>query len=144
MKNFINEAIIDYPVEDIFKVFIKAAKRDFPRFNKENPIGCSVKKEAGSYSSKTGNIYVEISDFKLNELYEIKSTKKNIVYTSTYKFEKISDTKTKITLEEDQDAPGLMSNFNRFVQNLCFKKRIKRRFSYLIKGLENELSPSIN
>lgn len=38
-------ASLNYKVEEVFKVFIKAAKRDFKDFNKEDPIGCKIVKK---------------------------------------------------------------------------------------------------
>ncbi len=136
---FSNSAVINYPVEKVFNVFIRTAKKDFPKFNESNPIGCKVIKRVGAYSAQSANLEVEITDFKKNELYEIKSSSPSSVYTSRYSFEAISKESTKITLIEDDVSKGFIPWFNVLIQNLVFKGRVKKRFSYFIEGLLREI-----
>ncbi|MGL5646434.1 MAG: DUF3284 domain-containing protein [Clostridium sp.] len=136
---FVNSTIIDYPVEEVFKVFIRTAKRDFPKFNEKEPIGCYVTKTVGTYSAKTGTCRVEITDYKLNELYQITSVKDKMVYVSTYTFEKETDESTKITLEETEDTPGAFQWANIIIQKVCFKGTVKRRFGVFANALEKAI-----
>lgn len=136
---FSNSAVINYPVEKVFNVFIRTAKKDFPKFNESNPIGCKVIKRVGAYSAQSAKLEVEITDFKKNELYEIKSSSPSSVYTSRYSFEAISKESTKITLIEDDVSKGFIPWFNVLIQNLVFKGRVKKRFSYFIEGLLREI-----
>lgn len=77
---FINSTVVDYPVEEVFKVFIRTAKRDFPKFNEKDPIGSAVIKQVGTYSAKTGTLRIEITDYKLNEKYQITSVRDKMMY----------------------------------------------------------------
>lgn len=136
---FINSTVVDYPVEEVFKVFIRTAKRDFPKFNEKEPIGCYVTKKVGTYSAKSGTCRVEITDYKTNELYQITSVKDKMVYVSTYSFEKDGDERTKITLEETEDTPGAFQWVNTIIQKICFKGTVKRRFSVFADALEKAI-----
>lgn len=136
---FINSAVVNYPIEEVFKVFIRVAKRDFPKFNEKNPIGCSVTKKVGAYSAKSADVRVEITDFKKDEVYQITTVKDKLIYVSTYRFKKIDDENTQIDLEEVENTPGIFPGLNAMFQNLLFKKRIRKRFEYFVTGLENEI-----
>ena len=136
---FSNSVIINYPVEEVFKVFIRTAKRDFPKFNENNPIGCKVEKKVGAYSSKSAKMVVEIVDFKKNELYKIKSTNPNSVYISMYEFEPVDENSTKLTLSEEEVVEGWIPGFNSLLQNISFKSRVKRRFIAFVDALEKEI-----
>ncbi len=136
---FSNSAVINYPVEKVFNVFIRSAKKDFPKFNENNPIGCKVVKKVGSYSAQSANLEVEITGFVKNELYEIKSSSSNSVYTSKYSFHKVDENSTRITLVEDDVSKGFIPWFNVLIQNFVFKGRVKKRFSFFIEGLLREI-----
>lgn len=134
-----NEAILDYSVKDLFGIFIDVAKRDFPGFNEKTAIGTTVEKSVGAYSGKTGKMTIEITDFIKNEVYEITSRSgSGQVFLSRYEFEEIEEKKTKISLVEDEKSVGIFAVINSFVVKFLFKKRIKARFNYFIKGLEAE------
>lgn len=136
---FSNSAVINYPVEKVFNVFIRTAKKDFPKFNESNPVGCKVIKRVGTYSSQSANLEVEITDFKKNELYEIKSSSPSSIYTSRYSFESVNEDSTRLTLIEDDVTKGFVSWFNVLIQNLVFKGRVKKRFTFFIEGLIREI-----
>jgi len=136
---FSNSAVVKYPVEEVFSVFIKTAKRDFPKFNEINPIGTSVTKKVGAYSVNSANLKIEITDYKANELYQITSTGSKTIYHSTYKFEKIDENSTRISLIEEDESNGLVTWVNTIIQGLAFSGRVKRRFVYLIETLEREI-----
>lgn len=136
---FSNSAIIKYPVEKVFSLFIRQAKREFPKFNESNPIGCSVAKRVGAYSVQSATLKVEITDYKKNELYQITSTSPDRIYYSTYEFEIVDEKSTRITLIEEDKSTGFMVWFNVILQNILFKNRIKRRFKFFIEGLIREI-----
>lgn len=136
---FSNSAVINYPIEKVFNIFIRSAKKDFPKFNESNPIGCKVVKKVGSYSAQSAKLEVEITDYKKNELYEIKSSSPNSNYISRYSFESVDENSTRITLLEDEVSKGFVPWFNVIVQNLAFKGRVKRRFEVFIEGLSREV-----
>jgi hypothetical protein len=136
---FLNSAIVKYPVKEIFSVFIRIAKRDFPKFNESNPVGTSVTKKVGAYSIKSASLNVEITDYKENELYKITSTGSDTIYYSTYQFEKIDENSTRITLIEENESKGIITWINYLLQNLSFRGRVKRRFVYFMETLEREI-----
>ncbi|WP_297629616.1 DUF3284 domain-containing protein [uncultured Clostridium sp.] len=136
---FKNSTVIDYPVEEVFKVFIRTAKRDFPKFNEKNPIGCGVTKKVGAYSAKTATMRIEITDYKENELYQITSSTDKMVYVSTYTLEKIDESSTKLSSEEIQDTPGAFQFMNTIIQTVLFKRTVRRRFGVFIDSLEKEI-----
>ncbi|MCR6515097.1 DUF3284 domain-containing protein [Clostridium sp. LY3-2] len=136
---FINSVELDYPVDEVFKVIIRTAKRDFANFNPKDPIGTYTTKTAGNYGMKQAKVRVEITDYKLNELYQITTVRDKLMFVSTYRFEDLGDSKTRFTLEESDCTEGFFKAMNGMIQNFVFKKRIKNRFSYLVQGLENEI-----
>lgn len=136
---FRNSTVVDYPIEEVFKTFIRTAKRDFPKFNENNPIGSAVTKQVGTYSAKTGTLRIEITDYKLNELYQITSVKDKMMYISTYQFEKVDENSTQIILEETEETPGAFQLINTIIQRVCFKGTVKRRFGVFVNALEQEI-----
>ncbi|MGL4990446.1 MAG: DUF3284 domain-containing protein [Sarcina sp.] len=140
-NTFKNSAVVDYSNIEIFKVIKKMIRQDFPRFNEKNPIGTSVTKQIGSYSTKTAEAYVEITDYKENELYEITTvtSKGRITYVSKYILTPLEDGKTEFTLEQTQGGPGIFTTLNHMLQSFLYKGRIKKRFDYLLQGLDAEI-----
>lgn len=136
---FSNSVILNYPVEEVFKVFIRTAKRDFPKFNEQNPVGCKVKKKIGAYSVQSATVEIEITNYKVNKIYQIRTSSDKVVYLSTYEFGIIDDNTTRVTLIEDDQKEGVFAGLNAVIQNLAFKGRVKRRFMIFAEGLEREL-----
>lgn len=139
MATYKNQAIVDYPVNEVFRIFKKTAKRDFPKFNEKNPIGTMVERAAGAYSVRNGKVVVEITDYKANEIYEITSTHDNIFYKSRYEFYPIDENKTNIILIEENHSSGYFNSFNILVAGLFFKSRVRKRFDFLVKGLKEQI-----
>ncbi|MGL5634073.1 MAG: DUF3284 domain-containing protein [Sarcina sp.] len=140
-NSFINSAELNYPRKEIFKVFKKQIKQDFPKFNEKEAIGTSTKKKIGHYATKTAEAFIEITDYKEDEVYEITTTtsQKSITFYSRYTLEEIDANTTRLTLEESQAGYGFFVTINHAVQSIFFKKRIKQRFSFLIQSLESEI-----
>ena len=136
---FLNSAVIKYPVEDVFYIFVKTAKRDFPKFNENNPVGCKVQKNVGTYSTNSTQMTIEITKYEKNKVYEIMSSGNGVKYYSTYEFEEVDESSTKITLTEYHEEKGFINFFNSKLQNLLFKKRVKKRFAFFIEGLQREI-----
>lgn len=139
MLEFVNKTVVDYPVEDVFAIFIKTAKRDFPKLDIRKPIGTSVTREVGNYSKKKAEATVTITDFKENEIYAVKTVTDTNEYSSTYIFKKIDDNKCGITLTEEQTVAGLFGILNNIMHKFFYKKSIRMRFQYFIQGLNDEL-----
>ncbi|ERI94405.1 hypothetical protein HMPREF1982_01041 [Clostridiales bacterium oral taxon 876 str. F0540] len=139
MATYKNQAVVNYPINEVFRVFKKTAKRDFPKFNEKSPIGTRVERTAGAYSVRNGKVFVEITDYKPNEVYEITTTHDNILYKSRYEFYSIDENKTKIMLFEENHSSGYFNSFNVFVAGLFFKSRVRKRFDFLVKGLKEQV-----
>lgn len=141
LTNFINEVDLDYPRDEVFKIFKKQAKQDFPRFNEKEAIGTSTRKTIGAYSTKTAEAYVEISDYIPNEVYEVTiiTSKTNTMFKSRYELKEVNDNKTHLTLIQDQGAPGVFSSINTIIQKLLFKGRVNRKFDFFVEGLKREI-----
>lgn len=130
---------LDYPLEKVFKVFIKTAKKDFPKFNEKDPLGAKANKKIKSGSQRTVNIRVEVTAYEKDKLYQITSVRDKLMCISTYRFEKSKDNKTLFSLEENDNKTGVFSGINEFLQNILFRKRITNKFNHLVSGLEIEI-----
>lgn len=131
-------ASLNYKVEEVFKIFIKAAKRDFKDFDKNNPIGCKVVKKIYS-GSKPMECTVEITDYEENAKYEITTTYGDVSCKSKYVFTQKDDGHTLINFEEDQGSKGFFSASTLWLQRIMAKKQFKMRFNSLIEELNNQL-----
>lgn len=140
MAVYKNEVIISYPVEEIFRIFKKTAKRDFTKFNDKNPIGTSVTREVGVYGGKKTSMTVTITGYVTNELYEVTSVKNIITYKSRYEFERIDENTTKLKLiEENKSSGGVFEIINNFLALTFYRRKFKKRFQGLIMALEKEI-----
>lgn len=142
---FKNTATLNYSASDIFKLFNKMAKQDFPRFNQKEALGCSTKKNIGHYAGRQTEAYIEITDYKDQEVYEVTTitSKTKLTFVSRYSLEKIDENTTKLTCEETQSGTGFFDAINHTIQAIFFKKRIAKRFNMLIKSIEYSLDEMI-
>lgn len=141
LTSFINEIDLDYPKSEIFKLFKKQAKQDFPRFNEKEAIGTSTHKKIGAYATKTANAYLEISDYVPDEVYEVTviTTKTNTTFKSRYELTEINENKTHLKLTQEQGGPGMFQSINTIIQKLLFKGRINSKFDFLLENLKREI-----
>ncbi|WP_055069613.1 DUF3284 domain-containing protein [Clostridium massiliamazoniense] len=141
LTNFINEVDLDYPRDEVFKIFRKQAKQDFPRFNEKEAIGTSTRKKIGAYSTRTAQAYLEISDYIPNEVYEVTviTSKTNTTFKSRYELKDLENGGTHLTLIQDQGTPGVFTSINTIIQKLLFKGRVNKKFDYLVEGLKREI-----
>ncbi|WP_160692412.1 DUF3284 domain-containing protein [Clostridium sp. C2-6-12] len=145
MKAF---GIINYKLEDAFRIFIKNAKKDFSDFNEENPVGCKIKKSIQSAGSKPLDCTIEITDYIKNEKYQITTS---TVFTtgeskcvSTYIFKAQKDGTTKLVIDEDQGAEKFMSYATLWLQRFLAKRNFKAKVNNLVESLNNELKTYYN
>ena len=140
MKAF---GIINYELEDVFRVFMKNAKKDFSEFNEENPVGCKIKKTIQSVGPKPLDCTIEITDYIKNEKYQI--TTSTIFTTgeskcvSTYMFMAQKDGTTKLVIEEDQGAEKFMSYMTLWLQRFLAKRTFKDKVDNIVESINNEL-----
>lgn len=145
-SSFKNTAELKYSRKEIFKIFKKQAKQDFPRFNSKEAKGTSTTKNIGYYANRSTKAYIEITDYIEDEIYEVTTTtsKTNITYISRYTLEEIDENTTRLILEESQAGTGTFDTFNHIIQAIFFKGRIKKRFNFMIQALENEIQQMRN
>lgn len=144
MATYKNQTVLDYPAKEIFKVFKLTAKRDFPKFNENKPIGVSVERKVGAYSLKTETMLVKITDYKNNEVYEITSSHNSTTYKSRYEFFAIEGSKTKLVLIESQYSTGFANIINIVVASIFFRGRVKKRFNHLVNTLKNQIEDNFD
>lgn len=143
MGTFKNEVIVNYPVNEVFNVFIEASKKDFGDFDVNDAIGKIRKKEGSaptnSFASKTikqnNGIIIEITDFKINELYEVKT---NDLYVQKYEF-KDEDNKTKLTITETFKNNSFFQIINDMVSRKLYKDVFKEKYENMAKTIENTI-----
>ena len=134
---------MNYKLEDVFRVFMKNAKKDFSDFNEENPIGCKIKKTIQSAGPKPLDCTIEITDYKENEKYQITTSttfttgESNCV--STYMFMAQKDGTTKLVIDEDQGSERFMSYATLWLQRFLSKRNFKAKVNNIAESLNNEL-----
>lgn len=139
MGEFINEVVLDYDSKTIFEFFHKTAEVDFGKFDDKIAIGLFVEKQIGNYSLKEGTAKVEISDYIKDKIYEITTYIGQTIYKTRYELESIDENKTKLTLKENEVSDKFIGKLNSFVTSFLFKKRVRNRFNYMVKQLNQEL-----
>lgn len=130
--------ILNYPAEDAFHIFIKHAKKDFPSFNEENAKGCKIEKKINS-GGKPVECTVEITEYKMNEKYEITTSTDQSKCISTYNFIKQKDGTTKLVLEEDQTSSIFIGYMALWIQRFMARRNFKLKFNNITDSLNNEL-----
>lgn len=140
MKAF---GIVQYELEEVFRIFMKNAKKDFPDFNEENPVGCKINKTIQSVGPKSLNCTIEITDYVENEKYQI-TTSTNFTTgvstcVSTYMFKAQKDGATKLVVEENQDSEKFMSYATLWLQRFLAKRNFKAKVNNIAESLNNEL-----
>jgi len=132
-------AKLNYGVEDVFKVFIKAAKQEFKEFDKEDPKGLKIVKNISSAGSKPMKCTVEITDYEENAKYEITTSNSISKCKSTYKFKEQRDGNTLVKFEESQGGNGLVSSMTLVILRFMAKRKFKKRFKAMMAEIENEI-----
>ena len=135
--------IVQYGLEDVFRIFIKNAQKDFSDFNIENPVGCKIKKNIQSVGVKPIECTIEITEYIKNEKYQI-TTSTNFTTgasscVSTYMFKAQKDGTTKIIIEEDQGAEKFISYMTLWIQRFLSKRNFKAKINSIVESLNNEL-----
>ena len=140
MKAF---GIVQYELEDVFRIFMKNAKKDFPDFNEENPVGCKINKMIQSMGPKSLNCTIEITDYVENEKYQITTsttfTTGASTCVSTYMFKAQKDGTTKLEIEENQDSEKFISYATLWLQRFLAKRNFKAKVNNIAESLNNEL-----
>jgi hypothetical protein len=143
MSKYINEKVINYPVREVFKIFKTTAKRDFTKFDEKNPVGSKVQRQVGGYANKAAKMEIEVTAYKPNELYEIKSTHGMREYTSRYELYPVGEDKTRIVQIESAESAYSIKFINAILAVLFFNRKVRKRFNTLVEGLEVEIENNL-
>lgn len=131
--------ILNYPLEDVFRIFIKNAKRDFSDFNEEDATGCKIEKSIKTGGPNPVKCTVEITEYKKNEKYQITTSTSFSKCVSTYNFKGQKDGTTKILLEENQTTDKFIGYASLWLQRFLVRRNFKAKYKNIIDGLNNEL-----
>ena len=131
-------AVLEYPIDDVFNIFIKAAKRDFPNFNEDKAVGCKIEKIMNNFTNPV-KCTVEITKYVKNEKYEVTTTTTNSTCISTYTFSEVKNNTTLLKLEEEQTTANFISQLTLIIQRMLAKKQFKEGFNAFIEGINTEL-----
>lgn len=139
MSNYKSKAIINYPIERVFKVFIDLNKREIPKFNDKNPIGCSNKRTIKYVAKQKIEMVTTVTGYEKNKLYEVTNSIDKDKYISKYTFTEIDSNSTEILLSEIQDIKSFSSKITVLIQKIGTKKKMKDKINNLKEVLEKEL-----
>ena len=130
---------INYPLARVFKVFIDLNKREIPKFNDKDPVGCSNKRTIKYVAKQKIEMITTVTGYEKNKLYEVTNSINEDNYISKYLFNKIDDNSTEIQLNEIQDMHGFTSSLTLLFQKFSAKKKLKEKANNLKEVLEKEL-----
>lgn len=131
--------ILNYKLEDVFRIFMKNAKKDFPEFNEKDPLGCQFKKNIETGASKPVECIVEITEYIKNEKYEITTSTSFTKCVSTYMFKGQKDGTTKLIFEEKQNSDKFFSYATVWLQRFMARRTFKAKINHTVECLNNEL-----
>lgn len=136
--------ILNYPVEDVFKIFTKNAKRDFSNFNDEDATGCKFERSINTGGKNPVKCIVEITEYVKNEKYQITTTTSFSKCVSTYNFKGQKDGNTKILFEEVQTTDKFFGYLSVWVQRFMARRNFKAKYNNIIDSLNNQLKTYYN
>lgn len=131
--------ILNYPVEDVFHIFIKNAKKDFSDFNEEDATGCKIEKSINSVGPTPIQCTVEITEYIKNEKYQITTITDFSKCISTYNFKGQKDGTTKIAFEEEQTSEKFFGYVSLWIQRYMNRRNFKAKYKHIIDSINNEL-----
>lgn len=139
MSKYNTKVIVNYPLERVFKVFIDLNKREIPKFNDKNPVGCSNKRTLKYVAKQKIEMVTTVTGYEKNKLYEVTNSINEDKYISKYNFIGIDDNSTEINLSEIQDIKHFSSMLTVLIQKIGAKKKLKNKINNLKEILEKEL-----
>ncbi|MFU7514940.1 DUF3284 domain-containing protein [Clostridium sp. HCS.1] len=139
MSNYKIKTTVNYPIERVFKVFIDLNKREIPKFNDKNPVGCSNKRTIKYVAKQKIEMLTTVTGYEKNKLYEVTNSIDKDKYISKYTFSEIDSNSTEISLSEAQDIKSFSSKLTVLIQKIGAKKKMKEKINNLKEILEKEL-----
>ncbi|MGO0905062.1 DUF3284 domain-containing protein [Clostridioides difficile] len=134
MKTFKSEALLKYSAKDIFNIFIKSARLNFPNFNEKRAVGTFVQQKNNK------RFKVEITNFEKNRIYEIKTSNNRESFVTRYELIHIDLENTKLIFTESESDRNIFGKINSIIVRILFGKRQPDEFNNFIKSLELELA----
>lgn len=135
MKTFTNESIINHSCKDIFNIFVKSAKLNFPDFKEKRAVGVYLKQK------KNKRFRVEITAFERDKIYEITASNRREFCITRYELIPISENETKLVFTEVESDRNIFGKINSLLTSLLLGKRQPDEFNNFIKNLEKSLAP---
>lgn len=136
--------ILNYPVEDVFHIFIKNAQGDFKDFNEEDATGCKFEKSINTGGKAPVKCTIEITEYVKNEKYQITTTSSFSKCISTYNFAGQKDGGTKIAFEEEQITEKFFGYMSLWIQRYMARRSFKAKYNNIIEALNNQLKTYYN
>ncbi|WP_317947441.1 DUF3284 domain-containing protein, partial [Clostridioides difficile] len=122
-----------YSAKDIFNIFTKSARLNFPNFNEKKAVGTFVQQKNNK------RFKVEITNFEKNRVYEIKTSNKRESIITRYELIHIDLENTKLIFTENMSERNVFGKINSVLVRILFGKRQPEEFNKFIKNLEMEL-----
>ncbi|HBE9445237.1 DUF3284 domain-containing protein [Clostridioides difficile] len=119
MNTFKIEVLLKYSAKDIFNIFTKSARLNFPNFNEKKAVDTFVQQK--------------------NRVYEIKTSNKRESIITRYELIHIDLENTKLIFTENRSERNVFGKINSVLVRILFGKRQPEEFNKFIKNLEMEL-----
>ncbi|EQF24049.1 hypothetical protein QEW_2819 [Clostridioides difficile CD160] len=133
MNTFKTEILLKYSAKDIFNIFTKSARLNFPNFSKKKAVGSFVQQKNNK------RFKVEITSFEKNRIYEIRTSNNRESIITRYELIHIDLENTKLIFTESESERNLFGKINSALVRVLFGKRHPEEFNKFIKNLEIEL-----
>lgn len=133
IKNF------KYPLDEVFRAFIKTTKKEMPRFNDKDAVGIKhskVIKEKGAVKVK---MIMEVTKFEKNKVYEVTSKIHEDIYISRYTFTEGENETTKVMLEEEQKPKNFIAKMGVILQSFTGRSKTKEKITRMEMGVTEEI-----
>ncbi|MDL0198492.1 DUF3284 domain-containing protein, partial [Clostridioides difficile] len=117
MNTFKIEVLLKYSAKDIFNIFTKSARLNFPNFNEKKAVGTFVQQKNNK------RFKVEITNFEKNRVYEIKTSNKRESIITRYELIHIDLENTKLIFTENMSERNVFGKINSVLVRILFGKR---------------------
>ncbi|MER0278629.1 DUF3284 domain-containing protein [Clostridioides difficile] len=138
MNTFKAEILLKHSAKDIFNIFTKSARLNFPNFNEKKAVGTFVQQKNNK------RFKVEITNFEKNKIYEIKTSNNRESIITRYELIHVDLKNTKLIFTESESERNVFGKINSVLVRILFGKRHPEEFNKFIKNLEIELENKNN
>lgn len=139
MSKFTANKVINEPIESVFKSFMKVNKREFPKLPEKDPLGykwSKVLKQKGNNSIK---MKMEITEYKVDDMYQVTGTLAKDQYISTFKFIAEDDETTRVELVEEQIVKSFGSKIGLLLSGFSGNKKARNKLERVVDGIQDEI-----